>query len=84
MNNTIYVVVKNEVWDGENWDCLNGAFIKYADAQAELKRQRDKLYDDWKDETIDTDDADCFCAYEEGYYDHKHICLYIEETTLTE
>lgn len=73
----VYVVLKNEIWDGENWDMLCGVFYNEEDAKAELKKRRDAVYSEWADETIEEDSDTCFCAYREGEYLYYHCDIYI-------
>ena len=78
----IYIVIQNEMWDGETWDLVRGAFYKEEDAKAEFRNARNSVYDDWKDDTIDEDSDKAFYAYRDGCYSEYHINLYIEETEL--
>lgn len=78
----VYIVVKNEIWDGETWDRVCGARYNKEDAQALLKDERAEIYDDWKDEEIDEDSENGFYAYRDGFYSEFHVNLYIEETEI--
>lgn len=77
----VFIVIKDEVWDGEDWGEVLGAYRKWEDAVARVKIARDHLYEDWKDD-IDTDTAQEFCAFREGDYVFFHCLIRIEETEL--
>ena len=78
----VWIVLKNEIWDGENWDLVYGSYRRKEDAQKRLKEERNELYDDWKNEVIDEDSEDGFFAYRNGFYSEFHINLYIQKTEL--
>ena len=69
----IWIVLKNEVWDGETWDRVIGADHNESDAELALQAERDKLYEEWNDETIDEDSVKGFYAYREGEFLYYHI-----------
>lgn len=74
---TIYAVIKNEVWDGENWDEYYDSFHSLEDAKAQLKKVRDETYPDWQNELIEEDRDSGFYAYRDGEYNNYHISLYV-------
>lgn len=78
----IYVVLKQEKWDGETWDSDFGAFRTREDARKQLKKVRDDVFPEWEDETIDEDSEDGFYAFRDGFYDQFHINLYIVKMRL--
>lgn len=78
----IYIVIKNEIWDGENWDTIDGAFRREEDAKAQVREIRDRVFDDWSDETIEEDSDKAFHAYRDEEYNNYHVSIYIEQTEL--
>ena len=77
----IYCVIRNEVWDGEDWQTIS-VYRNRKDAQARVKIERDKCFNDWCDEDVITDTEDEFFAYRDGEYCLYHCVITIEETEL--
>lgn len=78
----VWVVLKNEVWDGETWDECLGVFYNESDAELALQKVKDNIRKEWEDETIDEDTPKTFFAYREGEYMEYHIALYMEHIEL--
>ena len=78
----VWVVLKNEVWDGETWDNIVGVYRNEADAERALQNVKDEIYKDWKDQLIDEDSVKSFYAYRDGEYDQFHVNLYMEHVEL--
>lgn len=78
----VWIVLKNEVWDGETLDIVIGTYRNEADAEIALQREKDKIRKDWEDETIDEDTPKSFYAYREGEYMEYHVNLYMEHVEI--
>ena len=78
----VWVVLKNEVWDGETWDMVIGAYRNESDAELALQYEKDNIFNDWKDEVIDEDSVKSFYAYRDGEYSQFHVNLYMEHVEL--
>ena len=78
----IHIVVLEASNEGDPCTLICGAFHNLNDAKAEINIVRDKLYDEWKDETIDEDSETIFSAHREGNWLDYHIALYIVPTEL--
>lgn len=77
----IYVVIKNEKWDGETWDSVLGAYWNEDDAKARVKEVADNVRADWVNESVE-ETSRSFSAWRDGEYDQYHCDIYIEKTEL--
>lgn len=77
----IYVVLKTEVWDGENWDRVLGAYWNEDDAVARVKEVANNVRPDWADESVEETERS-FSAWRDGEYSLYHCDIYIEQTEL--
>lgn len=77
----IYVVIKDERWDGETWDRVLGAYWNEDDAVARVKEEADKVRPDWVNESVEETERS-FYAWRDGEYDLYHCEIYVEQTEL--
>ena len=82
----VYVIVKVNVYDGDDDVTIVGVYADRANAQnkfnSEVKKEKDEnpnWYNESEafDEFIDTDTE--FCCWENGYYEENHTRITLEE-----
>lgn len=82
----VYVIVKVDVFDGEEEVTIIGTYADKEKAQrkfkSEVKKEKAENENYYKennafDEFIDTDTE--FCCWEDGYFCHNHTYIMLEE-----
>ena len=82
----VYVIVKVNVYDGDDEVTIVGVYADRANAQqkfnSEVKKEKDENQD-WCEENSDFDDfidTDTeFCCWEDGYFEENHTRITLEE-----